>query len=607
MAAGEMSIVLQDRSKKTVPIQQLATHASREKNFRKTVCKYWLQGKCMVGDNCDYKHAIDPNAMPVCEEFERTGRCRDLEMGQCQYKHQKHGECFLYKLGFCPYGERRCRFRHIRLPGPPPDITTLEEAKPEHAQHRRPKDDDMDRRGGRRGRGRGRGGRGGRGRYGDRDGGPPGGFGGGGGFGGYLPAPGGFGGGGGHLLTRGESTEAPRFTADLEPHVVAFITSCPGPTFRAIPACLATVCRAYALHCLVGNQPMQAVPVLRIAMEKLQQRGEGGSRDATLLTPMHGLILRACVHAADPAAAGDVVRDTVFDADPAASGVAVTDVLLYGTYGGMAALALEDYPRASELFLVAATVPAQVTSAMMVEAYKKYTLTSLLHEDANTPAQGSSGGGPRLGSSGPWLMAASNSGAKSLSRHVTQYTDLASAFRSGDVARMERVLQENAPLFEEEGNWGLASLCWERLAVRKLRALPCIYASIPLDQAASRVGLKTAAEARELVHRVMAAGQLSAEIDGDVLRFRGGAPGDEGAAGYADVEAELQRRLEEARVLTARVAELDHAVSLDKPYLLKMIQREGKGGGGLAAAGSPMAGGAGPSGAGATSEPMSDS
>ena len=35
----------------------------------------------------------------------------------------------MYKLGFCVYGPT-CRYRHTRLPGPPPDPSTVEAAKP---------------------------------------------------------------------------------------------------------------------------------------------------------------------------------------------------------------------------------------------------------------------------------------------------------------------------------------------------------------------------------------------------------------------------------------------------------------------------------------------
>ncbi len=43
-------------------------------------------------------------------------------------------ECNMYKLGFCVYGPR-CRFRHTRLPGPPPDPETVEAAKPREFRH----------------------------------------------------------------------------------------------------------------------------------------------------------------------------------------------------------------------------------------------------------------------------------------------------------------------------------------------------------------------------------------------------------------------------------------------------------------------------------------
>ena len=35
----------------------------------------------------------------------------------------------MYKLGFCVYGPQ-CRYKHTRLPGPPPEPETIEAAKP---------------------------------------------------------------------------------------------------------------------------------------------------------------------------------------------------------------------------------------------------------------------------------------------------------------------------------------------------------------------------------------------------------------------------------------------------------------------------------------------
>ena len=57
--------------------------------------------------------------MPICRVFAKTGRC---EEPNCTFKHSldEIKECNMYKLGFCIHGSL-CRFRHTRLPAPPPD------------------------------------------------------------------------------------------------------------------------------------------------------------------------------------------------------------------------------------------------------------------------------------------------------------------------------------------------------------------------------------------------------------------------------------------------------------------------------------------------------
>eukprot|EP00201_Polytomella_parva_P012567 CAMPEP_0175056210 /NCGR_PEP_ID=MMETSP0052_2-20121109/10537_1 /TAXON_ID=51329 ORGANISM="Polytomella parva, Strain SAG 63-3" /NCGR_SAMPLE_ID=MMETSP0052_2 /ASSEMBLY_ACC=CAM_ASM_000194 /LENGTH=155 /DNA_ID=CAMNT_0016321197 /DNA_START=62 /DNA_END=526 /DNA_ORIENTATION=- len=102
--------------------------ANYVKNFRKTVCTYWLSGMCMKGDSCGFLHQNETDRMPVCRNIFKYGRCDRLN---CPLKHDFDliKECNMYKLGFCIYGPT-CRYRHIKLPGPPPDPNTLEAAKP---------------------------------------------------------------------------------------------------------------------------------------------------------------------------------------------------------------------------------------------------------------------------------------------------------------------------------------------------------------------------------------------------------------------------------------------------------------------------------------------
>ncbi|PSC70196.1 Cleavage and polyadenylation specificity factor CPSF30 [Micractinium conductrix] len=100
----------------------------KPRNYRRTVCTYWLRGLCMKGDTCGFLHQFDPERMPVCRALLKHGVCKEPD---CPYKHSMDAikECNMYKLGFCIYGPA-CRFKHTRQTGPPPDPETLEACKP---------------------------------------------------------------------------------------------------------------------------------------------------------------------------------------------------------------------------------------------------------------------------------------------------------------------------------------------------------------------------------------------------------------------------------------------------------------------------------------------
>ena len=58
--------------------------------------------------------------MPICQYFSRFGECHQPD---CPFKHieEEVKECYMYKLGWCINGPY-CRYRHVKLPGPPPSI-----------------------------------------------------------------------------------------------------------------------------------------------------------------------------------------------------------------------------------------------------------------------------------------------------------------------------------------------------------------------------------------------------------------------------------------------------------------------------------------------------
>ncbi|XP_071696762.1 30-kDa cleavage and polyadenylation specificity factor 30 [Rutidosis leptorrhynchoides] len=90
------------------------------RSYRQTVCRHWLRSLCMKGEACGFLHQYDKSRMPICRFFRLYGECREQD---CVYKHTNEDikECNMYKLGFCPNGPD-CRYRHAKLPGPPPSI-----------------------------------------------------------------------------------------------------------------------------------------------------------------------------------------------------------------------------------------------------------------------------------------------------------------------------------------------------------------------------------------------------------------------------------------------------------------------------------------------------
>ncbi|XP_024536963.1 30-kDa cleavage and polyadenylation specificity factor 30-like [Selaginella moellendorffii] len=98
----------------------MAPRGPVRRSFRQTVCRHWLRGLCMKGNDCGFLHQYDKSRMPLCRFFARFGECREPD---CIYKHSTEDikECNMYKLGFCPNGPE-CRYRHEKLPGPPPPV-----------------------------------------------------------------------------------------------------------------------------------------------------------------------------------------------------------------------------------------------------------------------------------------------------------------------------------------------------------------------------------------------------------------------------------------------------------------------------------------------------
>ncbi|OUM63940.1 hypothetical protein PIROE2DRAFT_9394 [Piromyces sp. E2] len=93
------------------------------------------------------------------------------------------------------------------------------------------------------------------------------------------------------------------------------------------------------------------------------------------LTFLHPIFAKHCLLAKTYSYAKDILAYDIEDFD---EHVTVLDFLLYHYYGGMLAIGLKDYNKALTYFRRVISTPAKVTSAIMIESYKKYVLVSIL-------------------------------------------------------------------------------------------------------------------------------------------------------------------------------------------------------------------------------------
>ena len=74
-----------------------------------TVCRYFLEGRCKYGDNCDFLHEKDPSKMPECPNMKScvNGVYMDycIKGKDCPYKHTPRQICQSFSNGFCKDGK----------------------------------------------------------------------------------------------------------------------------------------------------------------------------------------------------------------------------------------------------------------------------------------------------------------------------------------------------------------------------------------------------------------------------------------------------------------------------------------------------------------------
>uniref|UniRef100_T1ITU9 COP9 signalosome complex subunit 3 n=1 Tax=Strigamia maritima TaxID=126957 RepID=T1ITU9_STRMM len=161
---------------------------------------------------------------------------------------------------------------------------------------------------------------------------------------------------------------------DIEPlyaQVTEFITSSNGEQVRVGTNLYADLCHLYAQTLVERKQPIRGIDLLCRAIRKIQLF-------PSQLTSIHADLCQLCLLAKCMKPALEFLDLDVTDISKENGKFEAKHFLLYYYYAGMIYTALKNYGRALYFFEVAITTPSLAVSHIMLEAYKKYILVSLI-------------------------------------------------------------------------------------------------------------------------------------------------------------------------------------------------------------------------------------
>lgn len=172
--------------------------------------------------------------------------------------------------------------------------------------------------------------------------------------------------------------------------------------------------------------------------------------------------------------------------------------LLYYYYGGKIYLALRNLDRALYFFEVALTTPAHAVSHIMLEAYKKFILVSLLLHGKVYECAFSFKVLHNV-----WLKVQQipKYSSKVVIRFIKplsqQYNDLANAFTTNNSTELNTIITRHQEVFTRDHNMGLVKQVASVLYKKNIQRLTKTFLTLSLSDVASRVGLPGPADAEK--------------------------------------------------------------------------------------------------------------
>lgn len=326
------------------------------------------------------------------------------------------------------------------------------------------------------------------------------------------------------------------------------------------------VCKCYAQMALDDSPKamLRCLGPLRCAMEKLQPNPE-------TLTPVHTEFLRVCLKAKAYHLGARVLDQPIFDI--ALSGNSCSQMtpqcfLCYFYYGALIRIGMKQYSQALQLLLVVLTCPATCLSAIQADAFKKYALVSL-KEKGELQA----------------LPVYASHIVQRLAKSPSYALEIVEAFKQGDLAGLQRVMEDKAAAIQADNNMGLVKQVVASLQRHKVQTLTKTYLTLSLADIAREIGKDESkkAEVEALLFDMISSNVINARIDQST-----------GNVSFEDdhddmdvaMVGKMQDKLQHILSLAQRIAAFEQEVVASEAYIRKTASLEG----GAAGAVPPLSG-----------------
>uniref|UniRef100_A0A7S0L4U1 COP9 signalosome complex subunit 3 n=1 Tax=Coccolithus braarudii TaxID=221442 RepID=A0A7S0L4U1_9EUKA len=327
------------------------------------------------------------------------------------------------------------------------------------------------------------------------------------------------------------------------------LLDCDPVQVQMVPAQFVAVCNKFSAAALAIKSPIVAVRPLQAAALALQPT-------QTHFTQIHAEFMKVCLLSKCYSVAEPLLYRSkeLLHVDREATHVTPRDLLLYHYYAGMIEIGLKNFKSAIQYFTLCFSAPSNVLNAIMVEAYKKCLLCSLI-EHGEQPRM------PRYTS-------------LSITRHVKNgiapYTELAEAFAMRKASDLQQALEKHADIHRKDGTFGLAKQTVQALIRRNIHRLTQTYLTLSLAHIAESVELSSAQEAECYIVRMVSKGEISAKIDEaqGMVHFTELPERFDTAATAVDMEAKIGAVIG----LTEKLHEMNSQLVVDSNYISRMAR-----------------------------------